>query len=90
MSFNIAHEPLPLRELLVAERGGHCGGGQSTGFWAHACMHTCDKCVCACSVYMCALGAHTRNGMCMYVSAHSCMRCPYACNVSAHVYMHVM
>lgn len=54
-----------------------------------ACIHV-HKCVCACSVYTCALGAHTHNGMCICVFVHSCMRCLYACNVRAHVYMRVM
>lgn len=53
-----------------------------------ACIRV-HMCMCACSMYMCALGAHTCNGMCMYVFVHSCMCCPYACNVSAHVCMHV-
>lgn len=57
-----------------------------------ACMHTCAQVrVCMQCVYMCALGAHTRNGMCMYVFAHSCMMsicmqcectCVHACDVT--------
>lgn len=79
MSFNIAHEPLPLRELLVAERGGRCGVGQSTGFWAHACMHTCAQVrVCMQCVYVCTRHTHVTECVCMY----SLIR---VCDVRMHV-----
>lgn len=73
MSFNIAHDPLPLRELLVAERGGQCEGDrvQASGHM-HACICV-HMCMCACSVYMCALDAHTCNRMCVCVFMHACM-----------------
>ena len=52
MSFNIAHEPLPLRELLVAEQGGNVRGTEYRllGICMHAyvCTGACVHAVCIC------------------------------------------